>query len=96
MITLLVLALAAANAVWRNVEADRLIVEAGLAAATGPQAIIVELLVKPEQYHMSRLQARGTMVGAEGGAVRLRGVSPQSLRAIAQQPWVAQLRRLED
>jgi hypothetical protein len=96
VITFLILALAVANVTWRGFEADRLIAEAGLQAAIGPQAIFVEFSVLPEQFHMSRLQARGTMVGADASGVRLRGVSPDSMRAIAAQPWVARLRRLED
>jgi hypothetical protein len=96
IVSFLILVLAAANAVWRASEANRLIVEAGLGAMTGPQAIVVELSVSPEQFHMSRLQARGTMVGADEGGVRLRGVSVESVRAIAEQSWVARLRRLED
>jgi hypothetical protein len=82
------------NAGWHRYAGARMLADAGLATSKAPENVIVDLNVAPEQFHMSRLQALGTMVGAQGRSVSLRGVSPDSLAAIATRSWVANVRRM--
>jgi hypothetical protein len=92
------LAVAAAmlgNPVLRQVQARDKLQSAGLAGATARLDVSVDLNATPEQFHMSRLQKWGTMVGAQGRSVRLRGVTPDNLQQIARQSWVQGIRPLQ-
>ena len=82
------------NPVLRQVQAHDKLRLAGLDGTGAQEDVAVELGVTPEQFHMARLQRWGTMVGAQGRVVRLRGVSPDNLQQIARQSWVQALRRL--
>jgi uncharacterized transporter YbjL len=94
-VTLLIALAMLVNAGLDHLAGDRKLRAAGLADATVPVSIVVGLAVTPEQFHMNRVQAAGTMVGAEGRSIRLRNVSPQALRDLANRSWVAQLRRID-
>jgi hypothetical protein len=83
------------NPVWRELQARDKLQGAGLAVVASRVDISVDLGVTPEQFHMSRLQKWGTMVGAQERSVRLRGVSSDNLQQIARQSWVQGIRRLQ-
>lgn len=83
------------NPVLRQLQARDKLQTAGLAGAKSRLDISVDLNATPEQFHMSRLQKWGTMVGASERSVRLRGVSPENLQLIARQSWVESIRRLQ-
>ena len=82
------------NTAWHRYAGARMLADGGLATGKAPENVIVDLNVAPEQFHMSRLQALGTMVGAQGRSISLRGVSPDHLDTIAMQSWVANIRRM--
>lgn len=87
-ITALLLAGIFGNSLWRSFD-GRSKLRAGNLDEPGPsENIMVTLSVRPEQFHMSRLQEWGTMVGAEGQTVRLRSVAPANLERIASRSWV--------
>lgn len=83
------------NPLLRQWQARDKLRSAGLAEATARLDVSVELGAVPEQFHMSRLQKWGTMVGAQGRSVRLRGVTPDNLQRIARQSWVQGIQRLQ-
>ena len=94
-INLTIAAILLGNPVWRDLQAREKLLGAGLAGNTARVDVSVDLGVTPEQFHMSRLQKWGTMVGAQERSVRLRGVSPDNLQRIARQSWVQGIRRLQ-
>ena len=83
------------NPVLRYVQARDKLQSAGLAGATTRVDVAVDLNASPEQFHMNRLQTWGTMVGAQGRRVQLRGVTPDNLQHIARQSWVQGIRRMQ-
>lgn len=58
--------------------------------------IVVELPFAPERFHMVYFQARGRVVRAEDRRLYLRDVSPEDVRRIAGEYWVAQVRLWDD
>jgi hypothetical protein len=95
-ITLVLLLALTANAAWQQYAGAAKLAASGLSPPKAIENVIVDLNVPPEQFHMSRLQMLGTMVGAQGHSVSLRGVSPDHLKTIATRSWVAAVRRMND
>jgi hypothetical protein len=95
-ITIVLVLAVAVNAAWQLHTGNAKLAAAGLAPPRAAENVIVDLNVPPEQFHMTRLQMLGTMVGAQGHSVSLRGVSSDHLKTIATRSWVAAVRRMND
>ena len=93
-ITALLLAGVLGNNLWRGIEGRSKLRAGDLEKPGASENITVILSVRPEPFHMSRLQEWGTMVGAEGRTVRLRSVNPTNLERIASRSWVEALQPL--
>lgn len=67
--------------------------DSALRDAVEPRNVIVVLDFMPERFHNERIAAYGTFAGRDGALnrYRLRGVSPENLRQLAEIPWVARI-----
>jgi hypothetical protein len=70
--------------------------DAALRGAQDSRDVIVVLAFTPERFHSERLAQYGVFAGRAGGAnrVRLRMVSPDNLRRLANIVWVARVEPL--
>lgn len=70
--------------------------DASLRGADGPRDVIVVLDFTPERFHSERLAQFGVFAGRAGAVnrVRLRMVSPDNLRRLANVAWVARIEPL--
>jgi len=68
-----------------------------LRGAVEPRNVIVVLDFMPERFHNERIAAYGTFAGRDGALnrYRLRGVSPENLRQLAEIPWVARVEPMQ-
>jgi len=64
--------------------------------AAEPKNVIVVLDFMPDRFHNERIAAYGTFAGRDGALnrYRLRSVSPENLRQLAEIPWVARIEPL--
>ena len=64
-----------------------------LRGATVPNNIVVILDFMPERFHNGRVAEYGVFAGRDGALnrIRLRMVSPQNLRRLAEISWVARI-----
>ena len=64
-----------------------------LRGATTPSNIVVILDFMPERFHNERVAEYGVFAGRDGALnrIRLRMVSPQNLRRLAEIAWVARI-----
>ncbi|MEP7062507.1 MAG: hypothetical protein ABI881_08910 [Betaproteobacteria bacterium] len=53
----------------------------------------ITLAFAPERFHQQLLQDRGRVVGVDHSTVFMMDVDPKSLRAIAREYWVVEVRR---
>lgn len=51
-------------------------------------AIVVEVGVELESFHMENFQSHGKMLKVDGNKVYLRGVSSENLDWFAHRPWI--------
>ena len=60
---------------------------------TGPSNVIVVLDFMPDRFHSERIREYGAFAGRDGtlNRMRLRNVSPENLRRLANIPWVARI-----
>ena len=65
--------------------------DASLRNPTGPSNVIVVLDFMPDRFHSERIREYGAFAGRDGtlNRIRLRNVSPDNLRRLANIPWVA-------
>jgi hypothetical protein len=70
--------------------------DAALAGASGPRDIIVILDFTPERFHSERLAQYGVFAGRDRAVnrIRLRMVSPENLRRLANLVWIARIEPL--
>ena len=61
--------------------------------ATGPRNVVAVLSFTPERFHTERLAQYGVFAGRDGAVnrVRLRMVSPDNLRRLANLVWIARV-----
>jgi hypothetical protein len=61
--------------------------------ATAPRNVVVVLDFTPERFHSERLAQYGVFAGRDGAVnrVRLRMVSPDNLRRLANLIWIARI-----
>jgi hypothetical protein len=78
---------------WCDLAGERKLKAGGLAEVTQPVSIDVTLAFAPEEFHMTRLQQAGRLLGVEGRTVRLGEVSRAAATAIAREYWVRAIRR---
>jgi hypothetical protein len=59
----------------------------------GPSNVIVVLEFMPDRFHSERIREYGAFAGRDGSLnrLRLRNVSPENLRRLANIPWVARI-----
>jgi hypothetical protein len=59
----------------------------------GPSNVIVVLDFMPDRFHSERIREYGAFAGRDGtlNRIRLRNVSPENLRRLANVPWVARI-----
>lgn len=64
-----------------------------LRGATKPSNVVVVLNFMPDRFHNERVAEYGTFAGRDGALnrLRLRYVSPDNLRALANVTWVARI-----
>jgi hypothetical protein len=64
-----------------------------LRGATGPSNVVVVLGFTPDRFHSERIRDYGAFAGRDGSLdrMRLRNVSPDNLRRLANIPWVARI-----
>jgi hypothetical protein len=67
-----------------------------LANPTGPSNVVAVLNFTPERFHNERLATYGVFAGRDGAVnrVRLRLVTPSSLRQLARLAWVSRIEPL--
>jgi hypothetical protein len=67
--------------------------DAALRDPTGPSNVIVVLDFMPDRFHSERIREYGAFAGRDGtlNRIRLRNVSPDNLRRLANVPWVARI-----
>jgi hypothetical protein len=65
----------------------------GLAGITTPVAVVVTLDFVPEEFHMTRLQEAGRLLGVDGRTVRLADVTPGAVTDLAHEYWISAIRR---
>ncbi len=67
-----------------------------LAGASGPRDVVAILDFTPERFHSERLAQYGVFAGRDGAVnrVRLRMVSPDNLRRLANLVWIARIEPL--
>jgi hypothetical protein len=60
---------------------------------SGPSNVIVVLDFMPDRFHSERIREYGAFAGRDGtlNRMRLRNVSPDNLRRLANIPWVARI-----
>jgi hypothetical protein len=60
---------------------------------SGPSNVIVVLDFMPDRFHSERIREYGAFAGRDGtlNRMRLRNVSPENLRRLANVPWVARI-----
>ncbi|WP_455357021.1 hypothetical protein [Streptomyces sp. SYSU K217416] len=54
----------------------------------GRFSVDVEVGFAPERYHILKLQEHGRIAGTDGHLVRLRGVAPAGVDALAREYWI--------
>ena len=61
--------------------------------ADEPRNVVVVLDFMPDRFHNERIAAYGTFAGRDGALnrYRLRSVTPENLRQLAEIPWVARI-----
>ncbi len=61
--------------------------------AAGPSNVVVVLDFMPDRFHSERIRDYGMFAGRDGALnrMRLRNVSPDNLRGLANIPWVAHI-----
>jgi hypothetical protein len=67
-----------------------------LANPTGSSNVVAVLSFTPERFHNERLAKYGVFAGRDGAVnrVRLRMVTPENLRKLANLPWVSRIEPL--
>jgi hypothetical protein len=67
--------------------------DAALREPAGPTNVVVVLNFTPERFHGERLAQYGVFAGRDGAVnrVRLRSVSPDNLRRLANLVWIARI-----
>lgn len=94
--TALLLAGWLAFTLWCDIAGARKLEAGGLAAMTAPVSVVVTLDFTPEEFHMTRLQQVGRLLGVDGRSVRLADVTRAAATAIAREYWVQAIRRDRD
>ncbi len=61
--------------------------------AAGPSSVIVVLDFMPDRFHSERIRDYGLFAGRDGALnrMRLRNVTPENLRQLANVPWVGRI-----
>ena len=61
--------------------------------SAAPSNVIVVLDFMPDRFHSERIRDYGLFAGRDGALnrIRLRNVSPENLRRLANIPWVARI-----
>jgi hypothetical protein len=80
-------------ALWSDVAGARKLQAGGLAGITTPVTVVVTLDFVPEEFHMTRLQQAGRLLGVDGRTVRLADVTPAAVTELAREYWVNAIRR---
>jgi len=64
-----------------------------LRGAMSPRNVTVTLDFMPDRFHNERIQQYGAFAGRDGALnrLRLRGVMPDRLKALAAIPWIARI-----
>jgi hypothetical protein len=78
---------------WCDLAGERKLEAGGLAGVTAPVSVDITLAFAPEEFHMTRLQQAGRLLGVEGRTVRLGDVSRGAATALAREYWVRAIRR---
>ena len=67
--------------------------DASLRNPAGPSNVIVVLDFMPDRFHSERIREYGAFAGRDGtlNRIRLRNVSADNLRRLANIPWVARI-----
>jgi hypothetical protein len=67
--------------------------DSALRNATGPSNVVVVLDFMPDRLHNERAAEYGTFAGRDGARnrLRLRYVSPDNLRALANVAWITRI-----
>jgi hypothetical protein len=67
--------------------------DSALRETTGPVNVVVVMDFTPERFHTERLSTYGVFAGRDKAVnrVRLRMVSPENLRRLADLAWVARI-----
>ena len=82
-----------AYTLWCDAAGARKLEAGGLANITAPVAVAVTLDFVPEEFHMTRLQQAGRLLGVDGRIVRLADVTQAAAIDLAREYWVDAIRR---